>query len=100
MQPFNIRINSGEKDRTLTILPYGEEGSYKVIYNGAILGGVIGNGEKWNKIPDEEFIGGDLPMYSIKFGAECTEVRLDEPTLSRIGKQISAELATRPSRAL
>jgi len=93
MEPFNIRINSGSKQTTLTILPIDEKADYKVILNGAILGGIRRMGTDWIAMADEELIAGDLPLYTSKFGEESEEIKLDEQTVQLIGQEITAAAA-------
>jgi hypothetical protein len=88
MEPFNIRINSGSKPTTLTILPIEETADYKVIYNGAVLGGVRRSGSEWTAIPDEEITAGDLPLYAAKYGEDSADIKLGEETVNTIGKEI------------
>jgi len=92
MEVFNIKIGYGENEVTLTILPT-EEGYYKVIYFGGILGAVRQEtgGEGWEKVPDEEVIAGDLPLYQHDMKDERLDIVLDEVTVQRIGEEINHE---------
>jgi hypothetical protein len=89
MGVFNIKIELGEDEVTLTILP-AEEGYYKVIYFGGILGAIRpATGSKgWEKLPDEELEAGDLPVYKNDPADDRLDVTLDVPTVQLIGEQI------------
>lgn len=89
MEAFNIRIGYGENEVTLTILPT-SDGYYKVIYYGGILGAVRleDDMESWEKVPDDEIIAGDLPLYKHDLTADRLDVVLDEITVKRIGEEI------------
>jgi len=89
MEVFNIRIGFGENELTLTILPT-EEGYYKVIYFGGILGAVRLDDEQhgWEKVPDEEIEAGDLPFYKHDLKGDRLDIVLDEQTVQRIGEEI------------
>jgi hypothetical protein len=89
MEVFNIKIGYGENEVTLTILPT-EEGYYKVIYFGGILGAIqqeYGT-DNWEKVPDEDVIAGDLPLYQHDLKDERLDIVLDEVTVQRIGEEI------------
>lgn len=88
MEPFNIRITAKSKETTLTMLPIDNEGGFKVIYNGAILGAIKKNDTVWAALADEEVEAGDLPLYKIKFGEENSDIELDQTTVSMIGTEI------------
>ncbi|WP_442588029.1 hypothetical protein ACSBL2_18455 [Pedobacter sp. AW31-3R] len=92
MKAFNIKIGYGDNEVTLTILPT-EEGYYKVIYYGGILGAVRQDKqlENWEQVPDEEVIAGDLPLYKHDLTADRLDVVLDENTVHRIGEEILGE---------
>lgn len=91
MDVFNIKIGFGDNEVTLTILPM-EEGYYKVIYFGGILGAVRLDTDHttWEKVPDEEIEAGDLPLYRHDLSADRLDVVLDEHTVQRIGEEIHA----------
>jgi hypothetical protein len=91
MEPFNIRINTGSKDTTLTILPLDNGTDYKVILNGAILGAVSKTANGWSVLPDEEVEAGDLPLYKTKYGENSAVVILAGDTLVQIGSEIDHE---------
>ena len=93
MEVFNIKIGYGKNELTLTILPT-QEGYYKVIYYGGILGAVrLENDlETWEKVPEEEIIPGDLPFYQHDLTADRLDIVLDEHTVRRIGEEIFAAL--------
>jgi hypothetical protein len=88
MEPFNIRIKTGSKDTTLTILPLDNETDYKVIYNGAIIGAVSKSAESWSVLPDDQVEAGDLPLYKTKYGEASSDVILEGDTLVQIGSEI------------
>jgi hypothetical protein len=89
MEVFNIKIGYGENELTLTILPT-EEGYYKVIYYGGILGAIRleDDNETWEKVPDDELEAGDLPLYKHDLTADRLDIVLDEHTVRRIGEAI------------
>lgn len=89
MEVFNIKIGYGANEITLTILP-AEEGMYKVIYFGGILGAIRldSHQEDWELVPEEELPAGDLPMYQHDMRADRLDVVLDEITIQRIGEEI------------
>lgn len=91
MEVFNIKIGFGANEITLTILP-AEEGYYKVIYYGGILGAVRLDKDHstWEKVPDEELEAGDLPVYKHDLTADRLDIVLDEHTIQRIGEEIHA----------
>lgn len=92
MEVFNIKIGFGDNEVTLTILPM-EEGYYKVIYYGGILGAVRLDKDHttWEKVPDEEIEAGDLPFYKHNLSADRLDVVLDEHTVHQIGEEIHAQ---------
>jgi hypothetical protein len=91
MDVFNIKIGFGENELTLTILP-AEEGYYKIIYYGGILGAIRleTDNETWEKVPDDKLEAGDLPFYNHDLTADRLDIILDEATVQRIGEEISA----------
>lgn len=86
-EAFNIKVGYGEKEVTLTILPH-EEGYYKVIYFGGIMGGVYCRDGDWELMGIEEIEAGDLPFYIPDLKGERLEVLLDEITVDAIGNEI------------
>ncbi|TKC08964.1 hypothetical protein [Pedobacter frigoris] len=86
-EPFNIRIGYGEKEVTLTILPT-NEGYYKVIYFGGILGAVCFDGDDWDLVEPAEVVAGDLPFYEPELKGDRLEIVLNELTVDRIGREI------------
>jgi len=90
MDVFNIKIGFGENELTLTILPT-DEGQYKIIYYGGILGAVRleADNETWEKVPDDELEAGDLPFYKHDLTADRLDIVLDERTVRRIGEEIN-----------
>ncbi len=86
-KPFNIRIKYGTNEVTLTILP-AEEGYYKVIYYGAILGAVCYDGEHWEDVPAEKIAAGDLPFYRSELNDGRIDVELTDYVIERIGEEI------------
>ncbi|MNY08031.1 hypothetical protein D3C86_1408590 [compost metagenome] len=93
MEPFNIKIGFGEKEVTLTILP-AEEGYYKVIYYGGIVGAVKpeADGEGWEQVPDDEIVAGDLPRYEPDLNADRLNFVLCDHTVDYIGEEITTVL--------
>jgi hypothetical protein len=91
MEVFNIKIGFGANEVTLTILPM-DEGYYKVIYYGGILGAVRLDNDHmtWEKVPDDEIEAGDLPFYRHDLSADRLDVVLDEHTVHQIGEEIHA----------
>lgn len=91
MEVFNIKIGYGKNELTLTILPT-QQGYYKVIYYGGILGAVRleNDNETWEKVPEEEIEPGDLPFYQHDLTADRLDIVLDEHTVHRIGEEIFA----------
>jgi hypothetical protein len=89
MDPFNIKVGFGAKEVTLTILP-AEEGYYKVIYYGGIIGAIRleNDTDGWQSIPSNEFDAGDLPFYKPNLNADQLDFVLDEHTVDRIGEEI------------
>jgi len=92
MEPFNIRIKIEQHETTLTILPMDNETDFKVIYNGAVLGGVQRKGTTWKSLPDEEVEPGDLPLYKVKFGEDNSDIEINEEMVALIGVKIEKEL--------
>jgi hypothetical protein len=92
MEVFNIKIGFGANEVTLTILPM-DEGYYKVIYYGGILGAVRLDNDHmtWEKVPDDEIEAGDLPFYRHDLSADRLDVVLDEHTVHQIGEEINAQ---------
>lgn len=90
MEPFNIKIGYGDNEVTITILPT-DNGYYKVIYYGAVLGAVRHDGhfEHWEAVPDEEIIAGDLPLYKHDLTADRLDIIVDDITAERIGEEIA-----------
>lgn len=93
MNPFNIRVGFGETEVTLTILP-ANEGYYKVIYFGGIIGAVKpeSDGEGWEQVPDEEIVHGDLPMYEPDLNVDRLDFVLCQHTVDLIGEEITIVL--------
>lgn len=89
MDVFNIKIGFGENELTLTILPT-EEGHYKIIYYGGVLGAIRleADNETWEKVPEDELEAGDLPFYKHDLTADRLEIVLDDPIVTRIGEEI------------
>lgn len=85
--PFNIKIGYGQKEVTLTILPT-DEGYYKVIYYGGILGAVCFDGDDWDLMDAEDVVAGDLPPYEPPLNGDRLEIVLNELTVDRIGREI------------
>lgn len=88
MEPYNIRISYGSHDVTLTILP-AEQGYYKVIYYGGILGGVCYDGKDWDIVGPDKIIAGDLPFYEPGLVGERIEIELNDHVVDRIGWEIN-----------
>lgn len=88
-EAFNIKVGYGEKEVTLTILPH-QEGYYKVIYFGGIMGGVYYQDGEWELLGSEDIDAGDLPFYVPDLKGERLEVLLDEPTVNAIGIEIES----------
>ncbi|WP_432712650.1 hypothetical protein [Pedobacter sp.] len=90
MEPFNIRVGFGKNEVTLTILPT-EEGYYKVIYYGGILGAIqyLKDTDSWEQVPPEDVIAGDLPLYRPDLEEERTEIELTEQMIEEIGEEIT-----------
>ena len=91
MDPFNIKLRYGRNELTLTILP-AEEGIFKIIYYGAILGAVIKQDHDWDLIPYDELSAGDLPFYTPNSEDERVEIELNEQIADRIGEEIDLHL--------
>lgn len=89
MEPFNIKISEQGHPVVLTILP-ADEGYYKVIYYGGVLGAVKHNGSLWSAVPQDQLIAGDLPFYQSKPEEERVELVLNEELVAAIGDQIDA----------
>ena len=91
MEVFNIKIGFGANEITLTILPT-EEGYYKVIYYGGILGAIRLDKDHhiWEKVADDDLEAGDLPVYKHDLTADRLDIVLDEHTVQRIGEEILA----------
>lgn len=92
MEPFNIKIEDQDEEITLTILP-ADEGYYKVIYYVGILGAVRSLGNRWEQVPPEEVIAGELPLYEADKAGERHELVLTDQVISDIGVEIEAYLA-------
>jgi len=92
MEPFNIRIEPEGQEVTLTILPT-DDGYYKVIYYGGILGAVTKKElqNDWRKVPDEEVIAGELPLYHHIDEDGRIEIVLDDVMAAAIGEEIDQE---------
>jgi hypothetical protein len=90
MEPFNIKVGYGENEVTLTILPT-EEGYYKVIYYGGILGAVRyeNDTDGWEVVPPEEVVAGDLPLYEPDLNGDRLEIVLNDETVDEIGTEIT-----------
>ena len=87
MDAFNIKIETEEKEITLTILPKDDE--YRIIYFGGIIGALTINGENYTFIDPEDLEAGDLPLYEYKKG-EITEdeFRLNNSRIHQIFEKI------------
>lgn len=92
MEPFNIRIEPQGQEVTLTILPT-DEGDYKVIYYGGILGAVKKDAlsNSWTPIPADEVFAGELPLYHHIDEDGRIELVLDEVIAKEIGLEIDEE---------
>jgi len=88
-EAFNIKVGYGEKEVTLTILPH-QEGYYKVIYFGGIMGGIYCQDGDWELLDNGAVDAGDLPFYIPDLRGERLEVLLDEPTVHAIGLEIES----------
>jgi hypothetical protein len=88
MEPFNIRISYGTNEVTLTILP-DDEGYYKVIYFGGILGAVCYDGKDWDLVERDKISAGDLPLYEPGPVGERIEIELTDHVVDRIGWEIN-----------
>jgi len=91
MEPFNIRINYGSNEVTLTILP-SDNSVFKIVYYGGILGGIRKNADEWEPVGRDEIGGEDLPLYQPKHGDERINVELTEQVVDRIGDEIDFHL--------
>lgn len=87
MEPFNIRIGYGAKEVSLTILPIGDQ-QFKVIYYGAILGGLKYAADCWEAIAPEALEAGDLPFYHHNVNSGNVNVILNDATIDEIGAEI------------
>lgn len=87
MEPFNIRIMCGSEEVTLTILP-SDNGDFKIIYYGGILGGVKKNGNNWDLLSPDQVAGEDLPLYEPRHGEDRIEIVLTDLIADRIGDEI------------
>jgi hypothetical protein len=92
MEPFNIKIEREGQEVTLTILPT-DDGYYKVIYYGGILGAVKKeeNTRTWTKVPDDEVIAGELPLYHHVDEDDRLELVFNEDLAQDIGEEIDEE---------
>lgn len=86
--PFNIKITYGSNEVAVTILPT-DEGYYKVVYYGGIIGAVCFDGKDWDLVPSEKIIAGDLPLYTPGPLGERIEIELTDQVADRIGLEIS-----------
>jgi hypothetical protein len=98
MEPFNIKLPVSGQTATLTILP-AEEGSYKIVYYGGVMGAVRApvDGKEWTLVPEEELLAGDLPFYRTKADPDRVKVNLDEETVRRIGQEIQNVIPAVPN---
>lgn len=87
MKPYNIKISYGTNEVTLTILPT-NEGYYKVIYYGGILGAVFFDGKDWDSVANDHIVQGDLPFYEAGRIGERIEIELSDHVIERIGWEI------------
>ncbi len=96
LEPFNVKTGYGEKEVTLTILPT-NEGYYKVIYYGGILGAIRyeNDTDGWEVVPPEEVVAGDLPLYEPDLSGERLEVVLNDETVDEIGEEITLSLGAK-----
>lgn len=94
MEPFNIKVGFGQKEVTLTIMPV-DEGYYKVIYYGGILGAVRyeNDTDGWEIVPQEEITPGDLPFYEYTLNSDRLNFVLDDNTVDHIGYEIETVLS-------
>ena len=92
MEPFNIKIEQEGQEVTLTILPT-DDGYYKVIYYGGILGAIRKevNTNNWTKVPDDEVIAGELPLYHHIDEDDRLELVFNEGLAQDIGQEIDEE---------
>jgi hypothetical protein len=92
MEPFNIKIVHEGQEVTLTILPT-DDGYYKVIYYGGILGAVKKdvNTKVWTKVPDDEVIAGELPLYHHVDEDDRLELIFNDALSHDIGEEIDEE---------
>ncbi|WP_432710874.1 hypothetical protein [Pedobacter sp.] len=92
MEPFNIRIEREGQEVTLTILPT-DEGYYKVIYYGGILGAIRKEAQtnQWTHVPDDEVIAGELPLYHHVDEDDRLEIVLNGAMAEEIGREIDEE---------
>ncbi len=87
MDAFNIRLHYGSNEVTLTILP-SEEGIYKIIYYGGILGAVRKHQQEWDLVTEDALEAGDLPPYERSAANDRVEIDLTEQLADRIGEEI------------
>lgn len=92
MEPFNICIATQPLPKTLTIHPEPESASYKVLYQGALLGALRQQKDCWAAVGQEKVEPGSFLLYNQKFGAERADIDLDYSTVSLIAAEIAEHL--------
>ena len=77
---------------TLTILPT-DDGYYKVIYYGGILGAITkeDNSNNWTQVPEDEVIAGELPLYHHIDEDDRLQLIFSEVLAQDIGREIDEE---------
>jgi hypothetical protein len=92
MDPFNIKIEREGQEVTLTILPT-DDGYYKVIYYGGILGAITKDDQAntWSQVPEDEIIAGELPLYHHIDEDGRLQLVFNEILAQDIGREIDEE---------
>jgi hypothetical protein len=92
MDSFDIVIPVQDKEVSLTLQPE-EEGAYKVIYHGMLVGEIAteDNGASWHKLSIAEVTPGIYPMYEHDAAKDTPRIVLDEATLQKIGEAIAQQ---------
>lgn len=88
MESFDIIIPIQNEKVSLTLQPE-QEGTYKVIHHGMLIGEITSvDGKFWRAVPMEEVKPGIYPMYEHDASKGTPRILLDEETLQLIGDAI------------
>ncbi|WP_256004571.1 MULTISPECIES: hypothetical protein [Pedobacter] len=89
MDPFNIIVELDGKKIDLNIHPQ-EEGSYKIVYHGALVGEVYmsSDGESWKAYSADDIDAAGYPIYEFDETSGHANILLEGNIVQEIGQQI------------